>query len=352
MIGNDLTGVLVDQVESAMASKRPLVIESGGSKNFYGLPQPQEMDRICISAHSGIIDYAPDELVITARAGTLLSDICQLLKDNNQILAFEPPDFENRSTIGGVVASGLSGPRRPYAGAVRDHVLGVRLLTGSGKVLTFGGQVMKNVAGYDVSRLVVGAMGTLGLILDVSLKTLPAPEVERTYSIPTTILKFQKQLQAMSLSFPLSASMFDQDNLLMRLSGSEVAVTRAASELAGDEIDGCCWDKVNSLNRFDGVTNLWRISVAPASQLFLAESALIDWGGGLRWLADPDVDPREIISSEDGHATLMKYLPESLAPDLEVFQPLSGPVLEIQQRLKRQFDPHGIFNPGRMYRGL
>jgi glycolate oxidase FAD binding subunit len=352
MSQNDKTNELVAQVERAIESGNPLVVEAGASKNFYGLPQSSTLERLYLGAHSGIIDYAPDELVITARAGTPLSEISQLLKENNQILAFEPPNFDGRSTIGGVVASGLSGPRRPYSGAVRDYVLGVRLLTGNGKVLTFGGQVMKNVAGYDVSRLVVGAMGTLGVILDVSLKTLPAPEVEKTYSISATLSDFQNQLQSMTRTTPLSASAFDKDKLLVRLSGSYEAVTDASTQIAGEETDGKYWDELNNLKKFIDVRCLWRVSLAPASKLLTEVSTLIDWGGGQRWIADPVDDPRQMIASEDGHATLVKYEVGRLDSGFEVFHPLSGPVLEIHKKLKQHFDPHSIFNPGRMYRDI
>jgi len=212
--------------------------------------------------------------------------------------------------------------------------------------------VMKNVAGYDVSRLMVGAMGTLGVILDVSLKTLPAPEIERSYALSMSIQEFQEQLQAMSRHLPISAALFDHGRLLVRLSGSDIAVRVAASKLNGDEIGGACWNEVNILKRFDDVKMLWRVSLAPASQLLLEESTVVDWGGGVRWVSDPTDDLRAHIAGEDGHATLMKYQAELLPVDLEVFHPLSGPVLEIHRRLKQHFDPHGIFNPGRMYREI
>lgn len=351
MDSRDITESLHDQVREATQKNYPLVIEGQGTKKFFGFPQPKELERLNISGHQGIIDYAPEELVIRVRAGTRLSDINQLLRDNKQFLAFEPLDFESNSTIGGVIASGLSGPRRPWAGSARDFVLGVKLITGGGDVLEFGGQVMKNVAGYDVSRLIAGSMGTLGVILDVSLKVLPAPELEITRAISVTRREFQTRLQSLQGNLPVSAATYQDGQLKIRLSGSEAAVNAAKEKIGGEEADNSSWERLNTLECFSAAENLWRVSVAPASMLFLNEAAVIDWGGGLRWLVDPESDPRDALSDEDGHATLMKY-PDEPPPGIEVFQPLTSTVLGINRRLKSRFDPAGIFNPGRMYRDI
>jgi len=352
MISHDATESLLAGVQQAIGNTTPLVIKGCGSKDFYGYPAAQELARLDTSTHRGVMAYAPEELVIRVRAGTRLAEVQQLLSDNKQMLAFEPPDFEANSTIGGVIASGLSGPRRPYAGSVRDFVLGLTMITGRGEVLEFGGQVMKNVAGYDVSRLVTGSLGTLGVILDVSLKVLPQPELEISQALSIASQAFQSHLQSIYTSHPVSAAAYRDGTLNIRLSGSETAVNTAKQKIGGDEIDNAIWDALNTLECFAAATRLWRVSVAPASRLFMEEAAVIDWGGGVRWLVDPGYDPRDVLANEDGHATLMKYDKELLLSGVEIFQALGEPLLGIHKRLKQQFDPAGIFNPGRMYRDI
>ena len=356
MYSDDQSASLLAQVNEALEQQLPLGIEGNGSKSFYGYPPSADLKRLDVAVHRGIIDYEPAELVMHVRAGTRLSEINRLLSDNNQSLPFEPPDFEANATIGGVIASGLSGPRRPYAGSARDFVLGITLITGRGEILEFGGQVMKNVAGYDVSRLVTGSLGTLGVILDVSLKVLPAPAVEITRSIAVSRQEFQARLQSMQRNMPLSAAAYQDGYLRVRLSGSEAAVSAAVQKIDGENTDNAYWKNLNTLECFAGVKNLWRVSVAPASKLFLGDAddgaSVIDWGGGIRWLADPEYDPRKMLAGEDGHATLMKYDKDSLSSQIEIFQPLQEPLLSIHHKLKQQFDPAGIFNPGRMYRDI
>lgn len=362
MYSEDQSANLRELVRQAIEHKSPLVIEGCGSKQFYGYPPGTSVERLDVSVHRGIIDYAPDELVLRVRAGTRLSEVNQLLRENNQLLPFEPPDFDGTATIGGVIASGISGPRRPFAGSARDFVLGVTLITGQAEILEFGGQVMKNVAGYDVSRLLTGSLGTLGVILDVSLKVLPAPEMEITRSIVVSGQEFQTRLQSMQRHMPLSAASFQDGKLYVRLSGSKVAVNAAEKKTGGESTDNQYWKKLNTLECFSGAKNLWRLSIAPASGLFLADAEVIDWGGGIRWLTDPGYDPRQVLAgedghaedghAEDGHATLMKYDKECLASGIDIFQPLQEPLLSIHKKLKQQFDPIGIFNPGRMYRDI
>lgn len=353
----DQAKLLQEQVRAAIGKQTPLVIEGSGSKRFYGYPPSSGLGLLNMSGHTGVIDYEPAELVLRVRAGTLLSEINKLLRENNQVLAFEPPDFEANSTIGGAIASGLSGPRRPYAGSARDFVLGVTLITGQGDILEFGGQVMKNVAGYDVSRLLTGSLGTLGVILDVSLKVLPAPELEISRAIRVSRHDFQALLRSMRGNIPISAAAHQGDSLKVRLSGSQVAVNTGLRKIDGDETGVIYWDTLNTLACFSGCENLWRTSVAPASSLFLEDAVVIDWGGGIRWLADPAYDPRELLAAkkrkgEDGHATLVKYNMDSLSPKTEIFQPLDGRLMAIHKKLKQQFDPARIFNPGRMYRDI
>ena len=346
--------LLVQQVKDAIVSNGALHIQGGDSKGFYGNPVKENVSVLSMLEHEGVIDYAPEELMIRVKAGTRLNDVVRLLKENNQYLAFEPPDFNNESTMGGVVATGLSGPRRPYTGAVRDFVLGVRLITGAGDVLSFGGQVMKNVAGYDVSRLVTGAMGTLGVILDVSLKVLPLPEVEKTVLRKISVHEFLPLLQSLPKNLPLSAAAHEDGLMRVRVSGSRVAVDAALRVLAADEVGNDYWQQINTLVGLTDVdvNTLWRISVAPNSVLFLEQAARIDWAGALRWLKNPELNPRERLSGQDGHATLIRQRGSAADQEINTFQPLAEPILGIHKRLKSQFDPAGIFNPGRMYKDI
>ena len=234
MIEQDLKESLCERIASACAGKTPVSIRGDDSKRFYG--HPCEGEIVDVSQHTGVLEYEPSELVIQARAGTALADIETLLDRHRQMLAFEPPHFSPKSTLGGAVASGLAGPGRPFTGSVRDSVLGVGLINGRGKALKFGGQVMKNVAGYDVSRLMAGALGTLGLLTDVSLKVLPKPASEHTLqqlcSQQEAILRFS---QWMAKPLPLSAACWFDDHLYLRLSGTGTAIRQAQHQL-GDKL--------------------------------------------------------------------------------------------------------------------
>jgi glycolate oxidase FAD binding subunit len=333
---------MVGQVSKAASAGRSLCICGGESKSFLGRDLGH-LTKLDVSAHTGIINYEPAELVIQVRAGTPLTEILQLLESNNQLLAFDPPVFEN-ATIGGTVATGLSGSRRPYAGAVRDFVLGVDIITGMGELLSFGGQVMKNVAGYDASRLMVGAMGCLGVITEVSLKVLPKPEVEETrvvsMSAPDAL---ERMLQLASQSQLVSATAFYKGSLYVRFSGADKSVSAEAAVFGGEKSDSGFWKSIDTLTLFEQDSELWRISTAPDNRCFIREAALLDWGGGQRWLVDPVSNPRTDLGPEQ-FATLVK----GLSTD-EKYHPLKAPVLQIHQGLKRQFDPKGILNPGKMY---
>ncbi|MCC6917040.1 glycolate oxidase subunit GlcE [Nitrosomonas sp.] len=355
---------LIQPVIQAAENKQPLRIRGGGSKDFYGNPQAlQHSSVLDTSAWQGIVDYEPSELVITARSGTPLAELEKLLHDHGQMLAFDPPHFGAAATLGGCVAAGLSGPRRAYTGAVRDYVLGTRLLDGKGDILSFGGRVMKNVAGYDVSRLMTGAMGTLGVLLEISLKVLPKPAVERTLciqTIPDQAIKIMRRCSAEPL--PVSATCFHNDQLYIRLSGTESAVRTAHARLGGDEIKDQASDKENfwesvrdhvhpffRQGKLNG-KSLWRLSIKPTTPpLSLPGEQLIEWGGALRWLVtDENTDTaaiRQQASNAGGHATLF----HSNKTAIPVFHPLSPALLKIHQRLKQQFDPAGILNPQRLY---
>jgi glycolate oxidase FAD binding subunit len=339
------------QVLEAAASKRPLRIRGGGTKDFYG--QALTGDILDTRAYSGIIDYEPTELVITARCGTPLLEIEAALAARNQMLAFEPPHFGAGATFGGAIASGLSGPRRATSGALRDFVLGAVLMDGAGQVLTFGGQVMKNVAGYDVSRLLAGSMGTLGLLLQVSSKVLPRPRREATLRFTMSEIDALRQLNAWGgMPLPISASCWHDGVLTLRLSGASAAVDAALHDLGGDLFPDCApfWAGVREQQHafFAGATPLWRLSVpSTTSALILPGTQLIEWGGALRWLKS-DVDAatiRRTVAASGGHATLFRGGDKGAG----VFQPLAPAIARIHQRLKASFDPSHIFNPGRDY---
>jgi glycolate oxidase FAD binding subunit len=361
---------LIDRVQQAIAHRTPLCIAGGGSKAFYGRACAGET--LDVSRHRGIVAYEPTELVVTARAGTPLAEIEAALAANNQMLPFEPPHFTEQTTLGGMVAAGLSGPRRPWGGSVRDAVLGVKLLNGRGEVLRLGGQVMKNVAGYDVSRLMVGALGTLGVLLEVSVKVLPRPACERTLVFDEVGRKSRKAPSAEWAShlpaegainplfrptntntapqMPISASLQVDNQLYLRLSASSRCVDMAADQLGGRDADPAIWTAARdqTLPFFQADLPLWRISLPPAAPaLNLPGSELIEWDGAQRWLITdlPALTVRLKAAALGGHATLFR----GHAGAGEVFQPLPPAMLALQQRIKQALDPHAIFNRGRLY---
>jgi len=366
---SDLLAAWRDRVRAATAATTPLRIVGGGSMDFYGERLAGEIFEV--AGHAGIVDYDPTELVITARCGTLLADIEQTMAQSGQMLAFEPPHFGPRPTLGGSIAAGLSGPRRPYAGAARDLVLGLRLLDGRGDELAFGGRVMKNVAGFDVSRLIAGSLGTLGIILEVSLKCLPLPRTETTRTFELTAEEALRRLNGWSASpLPLSASCWHDGRLHVRLSGAETAVAAAAKRLGGEALDDAAayWMSVRDQTHAffapfrvqsagestaERMPALWRLSVrATAPHVAFGGPTMIEWGGALRWLASVDdgdaQQARGWAAAHGGHATLFRADDKSAG----VFHPLPPPLLALHQRLKAALDPAGIFNPGRMYAEL
>jgi glycolate oxidase FAD binding subunit len=341
-----------ETVRAASEAKRPLVLRGGGTKDFYGLPAQGEV--LDTRAHAGIVDYDPSELFVTARCGTPLADIEAALAERRQMLAFEPPHFGDGATVGGMVAAGLSGPRRQAAGAVRDFVLGVRILDGRGQLLSFGGQVMKNVAGYDVSRLMAGAMGTLGIIVEVSIKTLPVPFAEQSVRLEMPQARAIEALNRWSgRPLPISASCHENDQLSLRLSGAQAAVRAAREKLGGEQLDGAedFWAGVREQTHpaFGGEAPLWRISVPSATpSLDLPGDQVIEWGGALRWLSS-QADARtirEAVQRAGGHATLFRSSDKAAG----VFQPLAPALAKVHHNLKQAFDPACVFNRGRMYR--
>ena len=398
---------LIDRVRAARADGRWLDIRGGGTKDWHGgLPEGEPLD---VRALSGITSHEPSELVVTVRAGTPLAELEAALAEHGQCLAFEPPRFhaagrgvgvasrgagvsaapqagpeagaepvssgdlpdvlavaEAGGTVGGMVAAGLAGPARAAVGSVRDYVLGATMLDGRGQVLSFGGQVMKNVAGYDVSRLLAGSMGILGVICEVSLKVLPQ-------AVATATLRFEaEQAEAIrhlntwgGKPLPLNASAWWQDTLVLRLSGAAAAVDAAVAQLGGDLTEpgaaAAFWQGLRdqtdeffaaSARAVDQGRTLWRLSVpAVAPPLALPGDTLLEWGGAQRWLCtDAPADAvREAARAAGGHATRWRAADGDRA---DVFAPLSPPLAQIHRALKASFDPDGVFNRGRLIPGL
>jgi glycolate oxidase FAD binding subunit len=364
---------LIDRVRAARADHLTLSLRGGGSKDFYG--EAARGEPLPMGALSGISSYEPTELVVTARAGTPLGELEAALAEHGQCLPFEPPRFASLAagggTVGGMVAAGLAGPARAAVGSVRDYVLGATMLNGRAEVLSFGGQVMKNVAGYDVSRLLAGSMGALGAILEVSLKVLPKPAATLTLRFDASEADAIRQLNLWGgQPLPLNASAWWDGALVLRLSGAAAAVQAAAARLGGDVIDAALaegfWAGVrdHSDEFFSGAlaalaagardganVALWRLSLpATTPPLGLAGEQLIEWGGAQRWLvsAQPAAAVREAAARAGGHATLFRGHDKSAG----VFAALSAPVQRMHRELRRAFDPDGVFDGGRLYGDL
>lgn len=348
-----------ERIQQAAAGGGFLRIRGSGSKDWYGqAPAGAILDT---RDYSGIVDYEPTELVITARCGTPLAEIEAALAERRQMLAFEPPYCGPDATLGGTVAAGLCGPRRASSGATRDFVLGTTLLDGRGDLLSFGGRVMKNVAGYDVSRMLAGSLGTLGLLLDISLKVLPRPFAEATLRFGMGEIDAIRRLNEWGgQPLPISASAWCDGVLALRLSGAEAAVDAAVRLLGGDLVPdaGAFWDSMREQRHpfFDGAgdlgaTALWRLSVpSTTGALVLGGPQLIEWGGALRWLrargdAESAAAIRRSVAACGGHATLYRGGDKGVG----VFHPLAAGVARIQARMQDAFDPARIFNPGRMF---
>jgi glycolate oxidase FAD binding subunit len=344
-----------ERIVAAGADRTALRLRGGGTKDWYG--QESRGELFDTRRYGGIVAYDPTELVITARCGTPVEEIETALAEQNQMLAFEPPHFGRGATVGGMVASGLSGPRRQAVGALRDFVLGAVLMDGKGEVLHFGGQVMKNVAGYDVSRLLAGSMGTLGLILEASLKVLPRPFAETSLRLELNQAEAIRRLNEWGgQPLPISASAWHGGMLMVRLSGAQAAIKAARQKMGGDELPDphAYWIAVREqTSEFFSLGtgtagSIWRLSVpSTAPPLALRGEQLIEWGGAQRWLKT-DADAATIRAAAEkagGHASLFRGGDKQVG----VFHPLAPAVAKIHRNLKTAFDPSGIFNPGRMY---
>nr|WP_202916055.1 glycolate oxidase subunit GlcE [Pseudomonas putida] len=344
----DASEHLVDQVNQALASNTPLRIQGGGSKVFLG--RQVEGTPLDTRAHRGIVTYDPTELVISVRAGTPLAELESALDEANQMLPCEPPHLGEGSTVGGMIAAGLSGPRRPWSGSVRDFVLGTRVITGLGKHLRFGGEVMKNVAGYDLSRLMAGSFGCLGVLTEVSLKVLPKPRLCRNLRVEMPLDRALLKLAEWGQQpVPITAASHDGQVLHLRLEGGEGSVNAACDRIGGQELEAGYWQDLREqrLDFFSDARPLWRLSLpTDTAVLALPGEQLIDWAGAQRWLkSDAEAETiRAIVSEVGGHATCL-----TAGATASPFQPLGQPLLRYHRQLKAALDPQGIFNPSRMY---
>jgi len=350
MVQQDISDGLQAQVDEAFGQGRALSIRAGNSKAFYGNASLGRC--LDVSAHQGIILYEPTELVIRARAGTPLREIEQTLAAEQQMLAFEPPYFGHDASLGGTVACNFSGARRPYAGAVRDHILGCQILNGKAEKLKFGGEVMKNVAGYDVSRLMAGSLGTLGVLLDIAIKVIPKPEAEITLiqqHKPQAALDYLHKIS--QYPYPISGSCIDQDRLYIRLSGTRSALQLASAQIGGDKLDNAMvfWHSLKEQRHdfFQRSGALWRLSLAQDTPVLNLGATLYEWGGAQRWLySDFSAEHiRKTLADLDGHASLFRHAPANIA----VFQALEPGLLRWHKALKQAFDPKHILNPQRLY---
>jgi len=351
---HDLIAEWSELIRGASERGEAIEVRGSGSKSFYG--ECARGTPLATGDYQGIVDYEPTELVLSARAGTPLAEIERTLAAQGQMLAFEPPHFGPGATLGGTIACGLSGPRRAAAGSARDFVLGVRILDGRGRDLAFGGKVMKNVAGYDVSRLMVGALGTLGVVLDVALKVLPRPAEERTLRF---VLDQEQAIRRLNewagLPYPISASCHEGESLTVRLSGARAGVAAIAERLGGERIADAdrYWSALREQHApfFQDDDPLWRVAVkSTAPTLPLPGRQLIEWNGAVRWVktsADAAL-VRDVARKAGGHATLFRAARGATAR----FHPLPRTLMQLHARLKRAFDPAGILNPGRLYPDL
>jgi glycolate oxidase FAD binding subunit len=347
---SDSTESLRQQVRAALDAKTPLTIHGGDTKRFLG----RRIDALPIDmrTHAGIVHYDPRELVLTARCGTSLADIEATLDERGQMLACEPPHFGPGATFGGMVAAGISGPRRPWSGAVRDFVLGCRVIDGQARAMRFGGEVIKNVAGYDLSRLLTGSFGCLALLTEASVKVMPLPQSRCTLRIEVDVTEALNELARLTREpVPMTGACHDGTALFLRLDGGEGSVHASATRLGGERIDDSFWIDLREhrLPFFAGEDPLWRLSLPRlTAPLALAGEVLVDWAGAQHWLRSdaPATRVRQAAIAAGGSAICYR------GAGLDTFQPLSQPLLALHQRLKKQFDPWGLFNPSRLYTEL
>ncbi len=367
----DQTDQLVSQVRMAYENRQALSIQGNGSKLF--LIHPVSGSLLSTASHQGVINYFPSELTITVRSGTLLSELKKILAEKGQMLPFEPPGYSEKATIGGTIAAGLSGSSRPYTGSARDFVLGCKVINGRGELLHFGGEVMKNVAGYDLSRLITGSYGGLGVILEVSLKLLPLAPKQQSFSFSIPSNQFSHHVRSLQMAgHPITGACYLDGQAYIRLAGSEQGVAFSYQEISENqsplnEVNNSFWSELNEqqLSFFDHSQPLWRLSLPafPAKgtenfeQNMLAEDKqLIDWGGALRWLySNQSADKiRQYAKLQGGHAQLFRgnSMDSALLKSTPKQQPLTPVMMKIHQQIKSAMDPHAILNHGCIYPDL
>jgi len=360
--GEDMRDELAARVRAACATKTPLRIVGGDTKRGYG--RVVVAQGLAVDGHRGVLRYDPAELILTARCGTRLAEVEALLARHGQRLPFEPPSFGPAATVGGMVAAGLAGPARAARGPVRDYVLGTTLLAGDGRILRFGGEVMKNVAGYDVSRLLAGSLGVLGVILEVSLKVLPVPAgtstLRRRIDAADAVALLADTTQR---GLPLSASFWHAGELTVRLEGADAALAAVAPAVGGEPLAPAAardfWHDVREQRHpfFTAARSLWRLTLpatAAAQVVRDVPQSAFEWNGAQVWLADAGSSAATTLArAYAGDATLFRRPVVGATTDVgEVFPPLPPALLELHRAVKRVFDPAGILNPGRMYADL
>lgn len=351
--GRDMAEALCERVRQAQRDTTPLKIVGGNTKAFYG--RNVEGETISTREHRGIRHYDPIELVVSVRTGTPLAELEAALAAEGQMLACEPPHFGKDATVGGMIATGLSGPRRPWVGSVRDFVLGSRVITGEGKELRFGGEVMKNVAGYDLSRLMVGAQGTLGIVTEVSMKVLPQPGASHGLRLEMPLAEALDKLSEWGRQpVPLTGAAYYDGVLYLRLEGGASSVAATRERLGGDDLEPGFWSELREQRlpffTADDSRALWRLSLPNnTTELDVAGDTFYDWAGAQRWLkSDAPADSiRQAVAHVGGHATC--YTAHQTGGTIEPFTPLAPVVAKYHRNLKAKLDPHGIFNPGRLY---
>ncbi|MFT5258467.1 MAG: glycolate oxidase FAD binding subunit [Saprospiraceae bacterium] len=343
----DCSSPLQVQVQEAYLAGQPITIKGGGSK----FPVVEGSRYIDIREHSGIVEYDPSELVVVVRTGTRLKDLIEALAEQNQILGFEPPFANDNATVGGMVATGFSGSARPFRGGVRDFILGAKLINGKGEVVQFGGKVMKNVAGFDLFRPMAGAMGTLGVLVEVSLRLIPRPSTQEIVSIGVQDME-QAIEQFTRLSFSaatLSAAHWVDSQINLRFSGSPEAVAVDVASIGSIEKGNDEDALFTSIDQrchpfFMKGEVIYRCDLPPASaRLRLGDEQLIDWGGAQRFIKLTDSNEEELRSEVTLLGGRVSKLDANglISPLLNVPKELH----QIHQLIKASFDPAGILNP-------
>lgn len=352
-MSTDHTQLIQQQVEQAIENNNPLSIQGSNSHVFMlpdyaaGYDKQQIID---MTTHTGIIDYQPTELIIKARAGTTIAEIQQTLTQQNQQLPTDFPAYAPTATLGGAIAIGHSGSGRPFLGAIRDHVLGAGLINGAAEILTCGGQVMKNVAGYDISRLLCGSRGTLGPILDVTIKVQPSAESQQTQVFETDENRAISSMNELARRpLPVSAIVYFEEKLYLRLQGAESGVKQAAKTLGGDSLSDSAefWDSIQQQSHvfFNPQHPVWRVIVpasTPELELEHKQHSLIDWCGGLRWIHADHITQTDFIHIDNmgGYIENHRGGPATNPSDL-----MTELQKQMHKKIKQAFDPQRLFNP-------